>query len=269
MLVECDVTWDRSLARFDLPIRLLPAQTCPPATVSRAIAVALDRLCWLARRWGARDVQVEDGTAGPWQSDIGHACQARDGIPALQFWATADLSLPEDSLRAAVRKSYRPLVNRGKAQMRLEHVCGHHDGDAIAALSRLMTAERRNMDAAVAVYAGFIAAGRAELSLAWRNGQPVAATVTADEGDTSYYAIGVYDKSCGAHASHWPLLDAVLRAKARGQRLFHLGEVFTGAPIYYGPGIVGEIDAKFRSIGFFKSGFATGSLQTIQWRLLP
>ena len=161
--------------------------------------------------------------------------------------ASADLSLSEVALRRDLRRSYRSLINWGQRNLALVH---GPDLIFIYADFHAKVAGREVYDRAywADLASRFRNAGDLTLGYAVGQADPVAGLVVVDEGDTALYWSAVndrdkFDKPMG----HWPVFDAMLRAKARGMRYFDLGEFYEK----------GTVDEKTYGIGFFKKGFTS------------
>ncbi len=222
-------------------------------------AAAIDRLQALAV--GKETLWVSDFLANDMRSAVCAACSGRGFAPSPKFSGLCDLSLEKDSLRRALRKSYRSLVNWGKKNMRVAYV-NDANPDRTGFQSyrefHLRVAGRvtRSQCTWDAMYA-WITGGKGELSLGYLDtGELVAGTMVVDGETTAYYSSGVYDRErFDLPIAHWLVHDAVLRSRERGLRWFDLGDVPE-------KGTVGD---KEYSIGFFKSGFATEIRPWTNW----
>lgn len=215
------------------------------------LAAAIDHLKSLAKE-GAT-IWVSDFHAGEIQSALGAVCSSRGFTPVSKFTAMCDLSLDEDSLRRALRKSYRSLVNWGRKSMRVVYVnADNPDWKGFKSYQefhfRVAGRVTRPQCTWDAMYE-WIAGGRGELSLGYLDtGDLVAGTMIVDGETTAAYASGVYDRErFDLPVAHGVVHDAILRSRGRGLRWFELGDVPER----------GTVSDKEYSIGFFKSGFAT------------
>jgi hypothetical protein len=104
-----------------------------------------------------------------------------------------------------------------------------------------------------------IAGGHGELSLSYATEGALLCGVMTLEGERiAQYASGVYDRDAfDRPLGHWPLFDAILRAKARGRSRFDLGQLPAAD----------EPDAKVRNIGRFKRGFTDRIELELTWTL--
>ena len=103
-----------------------------------------------------------------------------------------------------------------------------------------------------------IAGGGGELSLASLEGELVSGMLVVDGSTTATYASAAYDRERFEHPlAHWPLMNAILRAKDRGLRWFDIGELPHAA----------DVSEKEASIAFFKQGFTDRFEVRPRWTL--
>ena len=104
-----------------------------------------------------------------------------------------------------------------------------------------------------------VASGSGELSLGHDNtGSLVSATLVIDSDRVSQYASAVYDRAkFDKPIGHWPVFDAILRAKKRGKYQFDLGDIPAA----------GTASDKELSIAIFKRGFVDSLDFTLLWEL--
>jgi len=209
-----------------------------------------------------RGVAIRDDEIASRLSVLGKACLNRKYCPAIRLTALADLRDGEAGLRRGLRKSFKSLLNWGKANLELRYVDAANPDRALFDRYHqfhVHTAGRatRSQDSWDAMYA-LIAAGRGELVLGFLPGDVlVAGTMVFDARGSAHYVSGVYDRErFDKPMAHWPLWIAMLRAHERGQTLFELGEVPAE----------GTASAKDVSIGYFKRGFATEIATALVWR---
>lgn len=214
-----------------------------------------------ARQYGAGAVKILDATLGSALGSLGRNLLSRRAVPAVRLQAIADLTVDESVLKSGLRKSYRSLVNWGLRELRYQFVTATaFDAAAFESfrdfhirVSGRETRSRESWD----IQAEMIKAGRAELLLSHFDGHGlVSGSLFLDTGTTTTYGVGVYERSLfDKPLAHAPLFTGMLRAKARGQHRFVIGDV----PVAKAP------DDKEFSIGQFKSGF-TGNLNAaIEW----
>ena len=105
-----------------------------------------------------------------------------------------------------------------------------------------------------------IASGSGELSLGHDNaGSLVSATLAIDGDRVSQYSSAVYDRArFDKPLGHWPVFDAILRARKRGMSYFDLGDIPAA----------GTGSDKALSVAKFKRGFVDSLDYQLSW-LLP
>ena len=196
----------------------------------------------------------------PCLSPVGETCLAMDAKPITRVSAIVDLTLDEQKIKSALRKSYRSLVNWGKNNLSLEYVNSDHPSrakfDEYQQFHRVVSGRvTRGQDSWDAMYKA-VQSGFGELSLGYLSGVLVSATLIIDGGKVSIYASGVYDRTKFEFPlAHWILYNCIFRAKERGMRTFELGNVeSTSNP-----------SQKEKSISVFKRGFASHLVPTISW----
>lgn len=209
----------------------------------------------ISRAW-VRD-EAAAGVLGP----VGSAALNRRAGISLQLNGWIDLAAGEAAQRRALRKSFRSLVNWGRANMVLSYVnAANPDAQAFSALQhfhhRVAGRTTRPQSSWDSMFA-WIAGGGGELVLAYLpGGDLVAATLVIDGRREAYYATGVYDRErFDKPMAHWPLWNAVERARDRGLERFDLGII----------PLPGAASAKEEAIGYFKRGFATSIVASVEW----
>lgn len=243
-----------------MPLRLFVAAGLDRRGAERAVDAAFAHLDALAAGPAPEGLVIE--TAGGATLDaVALACLGRGLTAALRLVATVDLAAGEPAARAALRRSFRSLVNWGEREITLRYVNetapdrGAFDAyqDFHRRVAGRVTRPQASWDAMFA----WIAGGGGELALGQlADGTLVSATLVVDGTEAAYYASGVYDRErFDRPMAHWPLWNALGRARARGRALFDLGEV----PL---PGTASEKEV---AIGYFKRGFATALETRLVW----
>lgn len=163
--------------------------------------------------------------------------------------AIVDLTLDESELWRHVRKSYRQLIKWGRESLdwciglSLRPMQKFH-----AEVAGRVTKPQESWD----LLQGEIDAGRGDAIYGSLDGRLVSAALFIDGGGTTVYWSGVYDRSLFPKPlAHYGIWLAILRAKARGQKVLELGAMMDG-------------DKKHRDISMFKRGFATGYVHDMQ-----
>jgi hypothetical protein len=130
--------------------------------------------------------------------------------------------------------------------------------DAYRSLHRTVAGRVTRGDASWDVMFDTLRRGRGELVLASLDADVVAGLLVVDGSDMCHYASGAYLRSrFDRPLAHWPLMNAIVRAKQRGVRRFELGEVF----------FPGDATSKEESIGMFKKAFTSRVELRTHWRL--
>lgn len=263
-VVICDVTAGR-LSNVHIGLAVDIASDVDEAHRVVVLKAAFDGIDRLVAEHDVGDVRVtEPGLAGE-ISGLGQLCVARQGIPTLLMWANADLSVDEAVLSRNVRKSYKSLINWGRRELTLRYVNAETPDrslyDAFKQLHFVVAGRETRSQASWDAAFEWIERGHAELALGYmQDGALVAGTMFRDGDSTSRYTTGAYDRSkFDKPLSHWPVFDAMLRAKARGCRHAELGAV----PAH------GAVDAKEYQIGQFKKGLTGRLRSTIEWSWSP
>lgn len=261
LLVCCNILTGM-LGYFGMPMIFVWSEQAAPSDRAAALSSALTALDGVAKAGDAGTTLLRDEAAGATLSDLGRACLGREAAAEVKLHGVCDLTLDEVQLRRHLRKSYQSLINWGRRNLRMAYI------NAATPDRRLYDAYRefhgriagrvtRGPESWEATYQ-WIVAGGGELALAYlADGSLVAATVTVDGSDVTYYASGVYDRErFDRPLAHWPLFDSILRSRARGRRRFDLGELPAR----------GAVDDKEFNIGYFKRGFATAIEMQLIWR---
>jgi hypothetical protein len=248
------------LDHFGMPLRLFLAEALAPALRARAVEAAFAHIDGIVADAAPRGIAIETD-AGPVLCPAAVACLGRACRAAPRVMAIVDLTAGEAARRAALRKSFRALVNWGQRSLTLAYV--NHSTPDREAFTRYqvfhhhvagrVTRPQESWDVMFDTLAG----GGGELTLGHLDdGTLVSATLVVDGSACAYYASGVYNRErFDKPLAHWPLWNAIARAEARGMEVFELGEV----PL---PGTASE---KEIAIGYFKRGFAMALHGTLVW----
>ncbi len=262
LFVQCSLR-EGVLSHYGFPVRFHFRAGPEAADALRCARLALGHMDETAAAKGIREARISGGPADGLLSPVDRACLDRAGRPELRMRAEADLSRPEDSLRRDVRDSYRSLINWGRRNLRLVYVNAENPDRSLMddyADFHARTAGRTvHGDATWAALFGHISAGSGEATMGYLDGgELVASSMVVDGDHTALYFSAVYDRDrFDKPMGHWPLFDAMVRAKARGRRYFDLGEFFA-------QGTAGE---KEYNIGFFKKGFTSRHVTEVVWRI--
>ena len=209
----------------------------------------------ITRAW-VRD-EAAAGVLGP----IGTGALNRGATISLQLNGWIDLSAGEAAQRRALRKSFRSLINWGRANMTLRYVnAANPDADVFATLQAFhhkVAGRATRAQASWDAMFTWVAGGGGERVLGYLPGDELAAaTLVVDGRAEAYYATGVYDRErFDKPMAHWPLWNAVERARERGLERFDLGII----------PLPGAASAKEEAIGYFKRGFAMSIVASVEW----
>lgn len=257
-IVAC-TTGEGALDWYGMPARVFGDGDRLGVGVISAVFAEIERLL---ERDGASRASLLEPIAGGSLSPLGLAATGRGWRGELAFNGRVDLEGGETVLRAALRKSFRSLVNWGTRNMRLVHV-GRANPDAAAFAAyrdfHLAVAGRSTRpEASWTAMRDLIIEGGGELTLGYlEGGELVAGTMVVDGTEVAYYASGVYDRQrFDKPMAHYPLYQAILRAGERGMRVFDLGDVPQA----------GTVSPKEAAIGYFKRGFAGELAASIVWQ---
>ena len=193
---------------------------------------------------------------------ISAACSKRGFAATQSFKGLCDLSMGEAGLRAALRRSYRSLVNWGRRNLRMRFVNGSNpDHSAFSEYQafhhRIAGRTTRPQDTWDAMY-DWISRGNGELVLGYLGDELIAGTMIVDGRTTAYYASGVYDRDhFDKPVGHWPTHIAILRSINRGMKWFEVGDIPAK----------GTVSNKEYNIGQFKKGFVTEIKPWTHWTL--
>jgi hypothetical protein len=261
VIVECDLLED-TLGRLGMPLRILAAG--PKAAVLRKLtrrAVAVLTEIAVAE---SADVVIADHESRERLSELGLACLAAGGRMQVRLHAIVDLSHSEQEIRADVRKSAKPQLNWGRRSLQLHH-CNAANPDRGAfdryrSLHAEVAGRVTRSEESWEVMFDAVREGTGELTLAYLEDEFVGGLLVIDGDRSCYYASGTYIRErFDLPLAHWPLMDAILRARQRGLALFDVGLVpFTG-----------EGTDKELAIGHFKKAFTSRIDARAEWCLDP
>lgn len=260
VVVECDVL-DGTLGRFGMPI-LIHSTCAETAVLRRLLRGALKELLCIAAAVHAEAILIADPASHESLSELGLACLAIGGGVRARMHAVVDLSASAEQLHADVRKSAKSLLNWGRSSLELRY-CNRADPDLAC------FASYRSLHARVAgrvtrgedswrVMFDAVRDGRGELVTSHLEGELVGGLLVVDGASSCYYASGVSVRERrDLPLAHWPLMNAIERAKQRGVRHFDLGQLSTP----------GEVTPKELSIAFFKKAFTSLVQLRLEWRI--
>ena len=248
---------------YGLPMRIRFSEALGNRAFRAVLAQVLAHLSSMGGPNCGTDCIIDDGPPGGGASPLGRTLHAAGAVPRLKLHAKIDLNVPQESIGAGLRKSYRSLVNWGRRNITLTYV---NAGNPDLSLFRAFQDFHRGVAGRVTrpqeswdIMFETVAHGCGELSLGHAaDGNLISATLVIDGKTVSKYSSAVYDRDrFDKPIGHWPVFDAVLRAKARGRSCFHLGEIPT----------MGIASDKEVSIGKFKRGFTRRLDYRLVWDL--
>lgn len=248
---------------FGMPIRPRFAEGLGARQLAAALAAFRDHLAGHAVKDGAAGALIEGGAPAGVLPPLGVRLSALDAIPKVVLHAVVDLGRSPDAIRRGVRERYRSMINWGRANLTLRYVNAAAPDRALfdsyqAFHARIAGRVTRPQDSWDAMFDA-LASGAGELALGYDSGGTLLCGVMALEGERiAHYASGVYERDAfDRPLGHWPLFNAILRAKERGRALFDVGRIPPPD----------EPDAKVRGIGRFKRGFSDRIEAAMVWTL--
>lgn len=158
--------------------------------------------------------------------------------------------LPADSL-SWLRKSYRSLMSWGKKNLELKMISQAEPSEELFEEVRqfhiqVTGRETRAKSSWDAQYAAIINSDDF-VNLAYLEGRLVSANLIMTSHTQAFYGVGINDRELMAEnvpIGHYPILQAMLHAKALGKKVFDFGKL---GPAY--------ADDKEKTIATFKKGF--------------
>lgn len=258
LFVPCSVG-PTGLNYYGMPIKLFERAGAPKDVIARAVQLAFDEFDSVISRNNLLCASIADTECGIELSAIGKQCLNRKATATLCLSGFCELEDP-DQLRRSLRKSYRSLVNWGRANLAIEYVnCDHPDRELFnryQSFHRNIAGRSTRSQKSWDVMFERLVAGGGELILgSLSDGELAAGTMIVDGTEVSNYASGVYDRAkFDKPLAHWPLWLAMTRSRERGMRQFDLGDL----PI-------SGVSQKELDIGYFKRGFASKISTWIRW----
>ena len=196
-------------------------------------------------------------------SPVGEFLLSEGAAPSVVPQAVVDLSLSTDEIYRHVRKSYRSLINWGRKNISLSYVNDETtDGvefDAFQAFHHQVAGKVTRSQESWDVMYEHVCRGNGELSLGRLDDGSLVSAVLLMQGRTDVvYSSGVFDRTkFDKPLAHWPVYNALVRAKERGKVICTLGPVPSGANA-----TKTELD-----IAQFKRGLATRIDLSLHWRV--
>lgn len=227
----------------------------------RAVFDEFDRI---AAATQARALMLNDApAAGGVLSPIGAEAYNRGGAATARLCSLTDLTQTEEEIHRALRKRYKSLINLGRRELDWRIMSSDAADPELWERFRRFhvhvagreTRPRRTWD----LQFEQLRAGCSEVTLGYLEGDRlVSSCITVDQGALSIYSIAAYDRDLfdSMPLAHANVYEAMMRAKARGQKAFRMGDV----------PMAGVGSEKEVSIGRFKKGFCADLRLELLWR---
>jgi hypothetical protein len=260
-VVECDVL-DGRLGRFGMPLRVLCSGPSGGKAERRLLRLVIQELQAIGSADDVEVVAIANPGTSPTLDPLGRACMTAGARAGVRLHACVDLSEPEASIRAQLRQSYRSLVNWGERSLVVEY-CNSENPDralftSYEGLHERVAGRRTRGQESWDVMFDCVAHGQGELALASLEGELVSGMLVFDGTTISNYGSAAYVRERFEHPlAHWPLMNAILRSKARGRSWFDVGELAHRD----------DVSEKEASIVFFKQGFTERIEARLAWEL--
>lgn len=249
------------LTYFGMPLPILISESLGARSFRNVLKMTLERFHAAGREHGSTVCVIDDGPLGTSTSRLGHFLHSAGAVPRLDLRAVVNLESPPEEIAANVRKSYKNCINWGRRNFTLSYVNADNPDPVMfneyqnfhKRIAGRVTRPRASWDIMFETIAG----GSGELSLGRDDtGTLVSGTLVIDSDKISQYSSAVYERSkFDRPIGHWPVFDAILRAKSRGKAYFDLGDVPS----------TGTTSDKELSIGTFKRGFVDSLDYQLSW----
>ncbi len=232
----------------------------PGALTRQKTQLLMETLQETAQRHGVKKIAIRtespDGTL-----DLSGDRLFKAGATPMPLFASAiDLTQSLADIRKGIRKSYSSLINWGEQALQMVVLDKDNPDrglyDRVQAFHAHVAGRVTRSQESWDVHFDMIAAGRAELLTGFLDGALVSAALYLDEGRSTVYGVGIYERSLFdkplAHALTW---QGISRARERGQTRFNVGDVYPKT----------AVDDKQYRIGDFKKGFSPALKIDLGW----
>ena len=251
------------LSYYGLPLPILIDESLGARSFRLVLKTALERFHVAGREHGSTACVIDDSPLGTSTSRLGRFLHSAGAVPRLDLRAVVNLEPSPEEIIAHVRKGHRYGINWGKRSITLSYV--NADNPDPVMFSKYRTFHKRIAGRVTRPQASWdimyetIAGGSGELSLGHDNaGSLVSATLAIDGDRVSQYSSAVYDRArFDKPLGHWPVFDAILRARKRGMSYFDLGDIPAA----------GTGSDKALSVAKFKRGFVDSLDFQLLWDL--
>ena len=263
VLVASCTTSDEGISFYRTPVLLSLKRELSEADFAIALAYAFEKFEELAlttvgarvRIWNHSPVLQYEGL-----TLVDKFCSDLGGQKKRWIRAVADLSLSIEKLQKDVRKSYKSLINWGKKNF--ETVIAPNSEPISIAISNFAelyhaTSGQVLTDQYWQVVQKHLESEGGELILGYYSGALISGALFIDTQSVTNYTMAAYDREhFDKPLGHWPIFLAMTRAKERHQRWFDLGDIDTPQTVE---------SEKYSNIAFFKKGFSSRSVKSIEW----
>jgi len=275
-VVPCIIQGDDTISwvAIHLPVGGVPINIhfdLPPRNERKVLQVIVEHLGRLLRTYGATHYVIREPFG---ESRLLYNALGLSSTFAAELWDRPVVPLDgvsEDEIFAGVRKSYKSHINWGKTNLVMEYLAGDqlthtrvqevHDlldrchekliqemGNGMTEsifMPPMVMCQRKHGEVAIARTKDGIACG---------------VTVVTEAGGISHYTLGGSIPQQNKNPGQFIVYDAMLRAKARGSRCFHVNREYAAPVSMHGlqPRIQSVHDT---NLIFFKRGFG-GHLET-------
>ena len=255
---------DGPVCYYGMPMRILIDENLGARSFKKVLKHLLEQLYLIGRENGATTCVIDDSPLRSRTSRLGRFLYSSDAVQRLDLRAVVYLQAPLEEIIANVRKGHRYGINWGKRNVTLSYVNADNPDysmfGAYQNFHKRIAGRITRPQASWDVMFETVASGSGELSLGHDNtGNLISATLVIDGNGVSQYASAVYDRTrFDRPIGHWPVFDAILRAKKRGMSCFDLGDIPAA----------GTASDKELSVAKFKRGFVNSLDYQLSW-LLP
>ncbi len=262
-IVPCNAVRPDLLTWYEFPIEIWVRPDLPLVAMRKLARDILGTLRQRARSVGAEHIRLREAHSPLLNGILSALLLEKELVAAPSFAALVDLSLSDEELLAAMRSGHRQQVRAGARIMDLVHVDNGNLDDGMFARYQQLHAEvagrvTRPQESWDRMF-DLVAKGEGHLVLSFSQGEMLGGTLMLDAGDISYYASGAYMRHhFDKPLAHYPLYVAIQRARARGRRQVHIGEVIP-------PMLMDSV--KERSINSFKLGFTSNVAPSRIWTI--
>ena len=282
-VVPCLVQGDHILSwvAAHLPAGGLPIKihlSGSASTQNNALALALQYMNHLCRTFGAQEMCIQE----PMPANLGlYKLVGRSQVFSAELWdrPVVNLEQTEAALFSAVRKSYKSQINWGRQHLQMTYWSG--DQITKARAQEIYNIIQHCHQKVIQKYGDGMTLsmfmqpiimcqmGRGEVAIAkTADGMPCGITVVTDEDGISFYALGGSTPLDNKNPGQFIVYDSILRAKARGNRSYHVNRAFS-APISQT-----RLNTQVKTVHdmnliFFKRGFSDTQESFQVYKVLP